>query len=587
MEIRGTARVQSLYNLEAPLDRAATFMDAKTTGLRDCVAAHSQPNSANSVQTAIAENATSEGCNMVVLNWNVKRVAIFEEANAAHQHTDRGVKKFSKYAYIYTFAFVYAVKGQNMHLGNEVFQTMKQPKFISDVNYCTSGRTVDESKLLTPLPYHEGTQLSVYDEDMFSEPMVESLNLTSIELTFVRKTPTMNPTKPPTWRLEECQLSEWSAWTACSQACGPGGKQRSWRIITKAAVGYNEGVLGACGTKDEALGKDFMTFRERECTSTVGVGRNGGAYQETCPSDCAKDPWGDWDQCTASCGDGTRSRTRSVTQASHDGANCTVPASGASFTWADGTGNTPGITGTETQTKICHERPCPIDCDESDWDDTASCTKTCGGGKRTQYRRIKIAPQYGGKACGALTNVTDCNQNPCPTDCEVSKWSAWGSCSKTCSGKPAGTRLFGARQERTRYVVQEPDGAGVPCPALTQQRLCALHPCGAHVCTTNHGFPLTCTYENGVVYTHHVNDVHDNELFMCYHNYVTEVCTCLCWQKADLGNFANDDNTRGAATNENGIERISRKAYDDSQNEVTRSPASDVSLFAHSASFSG
>merc|ERR1712100_1015904 len=71
-----------------------------------------------------------------------------------------------------------------------------------------------------------------------------------------------------------------------------------------------------------------------------------------------------------------------------------------------------------------------------------------------------------------------------------------------------------------------------PCPTLTQTKLCALHPCGAHVCSTNKGFPLTCTYERGIVYTHHVNDVHDNELFMCYHNLVTSVCTCLCWPKS-------------------------------------------------------
>jgi len=56
------------------------------------------------------------------------------------------------------------------------------------------------------------------------------------------------------------------------------------------------------------------------------------------------------------------------------------------------------------------------------------------------------------------------------------------------------------------------------------------------------------------VYTHHVNDVHDNELFMCYHNVVTEVCTCLCWPKSvgsthrafhgasNVADFVNDHN---------------------------------------------
>jgi hypothetical protein len=36
------------------------------------------------------------------------------------------------------------------------------------------------------------------------------------------------------------------------------------------------------------------------------------------------------------------------------------------------------------------------------------------------------------------------------------------------------------------------------------------------------------------VYTHHVNDVHTGQLFMCYHNIVTSICTCLCWQSADI-----------------------------------------------------
>merc|ERR1712072_1223015 len=59
---------------------------------------------------------------------------------------------------------------------------------------------------------------------------------------------------------------------------------------------------------------------------------------------------------------------------------------------------------------------------------------------------------------------------------------------------------------------------GRACPDLTQKKLCGLHPCGAHVCTTSVGFPLTCTYEKGIVYTHHV----------------TDVCTCLCWPKTSL-----------------------------------------------------
>merc|ERR1719152_828869 len=103
----------------------------------------------------------------------------------------------------------------------------------------------------------------------------------------------------------------------------------------------------------------------------------------------------------------------------------------------------------------------------------------------------------------------------------MSEWSDWGSCSQSCAGKPAGTRLFGAYQERTRYIIRDGAGDGAkPCDKFdeSQKKLCGLHPCGAHVCTTSVGFPLTCTYEKGIVYTHHVNDV----------------CTCLCWPKTSL-----------------------------------------------------
>jgi hypothetical protein len=138
-----------------------------------------------------------------------------------------------------------------------------------------------------------------------------------------------------------------------------------------------------------------------------------------------------------------------------------------------------------------------------------------------------------------------CNQQLCPTICHMSPWSDWGSCSQTCGpNTPPGTRIAGAKQERVRSTVPSLEEAAFggrspkSCGAEVQTRLCALHPCGSHVCANPdpNALPLTCTYDatSDIVYTHHVNDVHDNELFMCYHNHVTEVCTCLCWQKAGL-----------------------------------------------------
>lgn len=168
-------------------------------------------------------------------------------------------------------------------------------------------------------------------------------------------------------------------------------------------------------------------------------------------------------------------------------------------------------------------------------------------------RTVIQAPYWDGQSCGALWENATCNENPCPQDCDVSEWSDWGSCDKDCGGEAPGTRLYGAKQERTRYIKTPAQWGGLPCPTLSQTKLCALHPCGSHVCTVTAEqlaedppkFPLTCTYENDIVYTHHVNDVHDDEMFMCYHNIVTEVCTCLCWPS----NEADGDATNNAYTN--------------------------------------
>merc|ERR1719498_241224 len=237
-------------------------MDDATHGLRQCVSSHAGGN--------------TTWCNMIVLNWDMKKFAIFEDELTAHQHEDE--TRFSKYAYIYSFAFLLAVPGQNMHTGNDVFNTMNEggsKQFISDVNYCTSNRDSSSGDMLVPPPYHEGIKLSNYNEDLFSEPMIESMNMSSIELTYVARTPTVAPTKRPTFVHEnrDCELSEWSSWSACDHTCGSKGKARRWRIILEPASGDG----AHCGTTG------FETEDTQECNTDV-----------ECPVDCVVGKWGEW-----------------------------------------------------------------------------------------------------------------------------------------------------------------------------------------------------------------------------------------------------------------------------------------------------
>lgn len=60
-------------------------------------------------------------------------------------------------------------------------------------------------------------------------------------------------------------------------------------------------------------------------------------------------------------------------------------------------------------------KPCktPVDCKWSDWE-YGECTKTCGGGKRTNYRKELMHQSNGGMACsGTAWETEECNTNPC------------------------------------------------------------------------------------------------------------------------------------------------------------------------------
>jgi hypothetical protein len=307
----------------------------------------------------------------------------------------------------------------------------------------------------------------------------------------------------------DCETSaEWTEWTECSHTCSDDGEKSRFRVIVTDGLGNGARCQLHC--PDNGLTADGH--------SCVHLHETDECNRGVCPTDCEVSDWGHWDTCDQTCGVGQVSRSRSIIQLEeNDGLECPTLL---------------------TDTDSCSlQEFCPVDCTLSDWAGWSDCSKECddgeGPGERVRRKFVENTEYYGGEACEPddMIDTQSCNENLCPVDCVVSAWSAYGSCSKTCAGKAPGTRLFGARQERTRYIITDEQNGGRECPKLFQTKLCALHPCGAHVCTTNKGFPLTCTYERGIVYTHHVNDVHDDELFMCYHNYVTEVCTCLCWPK--------------------------------------------------------
>lgn len=120
----------------------------------------------------------------------------------------------------------------------------------------------------------------------------------------------------------------------------------------------------------------------------------------------------------------------------------------------------------------CNDDPCPVDCEVSKWMQTGPCTMSCGGGTVEETRQILKFAELGGKDCPTqLKRVTSCNQQPCDgVDCQVTPWIDSGICSKTC-GK--GT------QKQFRRIVRHSEYGGVSCSdySLTRTLVCNPVPC--------------------------------------------------------------------------------------------------------------
>jgi Spondin-like TSP1 domain len=218
----------------------------------------------------------------------------------------------------------------------------------------------------------------------------------------------------------DCKVGDWSEWSACSTTCGPGEQTRERSVETAAAHGGK-----ACPVLSE----------RREC------------QEKPCPVDCKVSNWTDWSACSAQCGPGTQTRTRTVvTPPAHGGTACPALA----------------------DTQPCNVKPCPVDCKVSGWSDWSACSKSCGGGELTRTRTVITPAAHGGVACPALNETQSCNLQSCNVDCKVSGWSGWSSCTKSCEG---------GQQTRTRSIITAQAGRGAPCPPLSEPQSCNTHAC--------------------------------------------------------------------------------------------------------------
>uniref|UniRef100_A0A8C2UC31 Thrombospondin type-1 domain-containing protein 7A n=1 Tax=Coturnix japonica TaxID=93934 RepID=A0A8C2UC31_COTJA len=326
---------------------------------------------------------------------------------------------------------------------------------------------------------------------------------------------------------KDCETSEWSAWSSCSQTCSwgdlaPGFRSRH-RSVQSVAMGS---------------GKLCPELEEKEACST-------GRRELLKP--CPRFSWrtSEWKACQVSlfdqqsprhhkhavlCGGGIQTREVYCVQITveaemHrlkevsrpvDGKFCPGPAPSAS--------------------QLC-DLPCPSECEVSAWLAWGPCLpEDCRDrqgrrGFRMRQRHVIVDPVGTQAGCPHLFESIPCEdptcyewivsegvcvadhgkcgpgkhilktvcknkkgeevpyhlcselprpdvmacEIPCATDCVLSEWSQWSPCSHSCSSKSAE-----GSQSRSRSILALPAEGGKACPpdrALQEHRACNDHPC--------------------------------------------------------------------------------------------------------------
>ncbi|KAM9235501.1 thrombospondin type-1 domain-containing protein 7B [Leptosomus discolor] len=327
---------------------------------------------------------------------------------------------------------------------------------------------------------------------------------------------------------KDCETSEWSAWSACSQTCGWGDLSPGFRSRRR---GVRSVAVGA--------GKQCPELEEREACSA-----GGKELLQPCP----RFAWrtSEWRACQVSvlldqqdphhhkhvglCGGGIQTREVYCVQITvelgmHqlkevarpvDGKLCLSPAPSTS--------------------QLCN-LPCPSECVVSAWSVWGPCLhENCQErhgrrGFRMRQRQVIVDPVGTLAGCPHLIESIPCEdpacyewivsegvcvtdhgkcgpgssilkavckskkgeevphhlcsdlprpevvacEIPCATDCVISEWSPWSPCSHSCSSKNAE-----GSQSRSRFILALPAEGGKACPpdrALQEHRACNDHPC--------------------------------------------------------------------------------------------------------------
>ncbi|XP_028290490.1 SCO-spondin [Gouania willdenowi] len=258
-----------------------------------------------------------------------------------------------------------------------------------------------------------------------------------------------------------CVWSSWSSWAACSVSCGWGQRTRYRSFLSDAEqtdceseeVQHRSCDPGPCPPlcvhehQELHVGDTWLRGECQQCTCTP----EGDYCQDIqCRVDGGWTPWSVWSDCSVTCSQGQRVRTRACIDppARNQGAPCSGP---------------------EKETEPCHTQPCLDDlCPWSPW---LPCSQSCGAGFRLR-RRVCVCEEDTDAACPTEAELIGrreenqlCYDQPC-SGCSQSSWSVWSQCS--CESQ---------RQQRYRVALTSATRGQQCSPVETQSRPCSISQC--------------------------------------------------------------------------------------------------------------
>jgi len=198
----------------------------------------------------------------------------------------------------------------------------------------------------------------------------------------VRNAVLIQSTACPSAAIQDCNMGDWkggSCSVSCDNTCTPSEpfKCGGWQEMMRTPLANGD----ACGVK---------------CPSGNKLKRCG---QFVCPINCEMSVWSEFSSCTADCGGGLQSKTRSIiVKPQNGGMSCN----------------------TVTESRPCNTGSCDRDCTLTAWKKWKPCSVACGGGMQQRVKHVLIPTRGDGKCPTASSEFRlekrICNSKVCVGD---------------------------------------------------------------------------------------------------------------------------------------------------------------------------